>query len=561
VTTRRYRRPPYPQRAWTVDRIAEKSGAFFDELAYRLQMALVRKLKQTRDEVIEQTPFVLAAIKEWLCYNFAPMEPRRSSINPRAAARRRVRQSSGLPNWAVYALGGFFVFAALFAAYLVFVTARDFAATQLGGSTIKPAPNGSVVYQNTPGPGGTAGASDVGPAATLIPAVKADAWNGTDRVTILMMGIDQRVGETDTAYRTDSMMLLTLDPVGRSAGMLSIPRDLYVEIPGFPGRDKITTANFKGDAYHLPGGGPQLAMDTVEQNLGIRVNYYIRINFTAFETFIDLIGGIDVNNPTEINDPEYPDMNNGYDPFYLAAGPQHLDGRTALKFARTRHQSGDDFGRAQRQQLVVLAVRDRILSANMLPVLFGKAPELLSTLNGSYETNLSLNQIASLALLAKDIPRDKIVSKVIDQEYIADFYTTQDNQQVVILNIEKFRVLRDSMFYVPEPAQLNVPNAAQLLGSEAARVEVQNGTATGGLAATVADYLKSKGVNVTTVGNADKTDYASTVIIDYTGKPYTAKWLADTFHISSSSILAGNDPSSKVDVRIILGADFVLPSQ
>ena len=505
-------------------------------------------------------PEAVADFVEWLCYNFAPMDSRRSSNAPRAMARRRARQVSGLPNWAVYALGGFFIIATLFAAYLVFATMRDFAATQLGGPIVNhQLPDGTVIFQNTPAPGETA-VGGIGP-PTPVPAINADTWNGTDRVTILMMGIDQRDGETDTAYRTDSMMLVTVDPVGRTAGILSIPRDLFVEIPGFPNRDKITTANFKGDAYHLPGGGPQLAMDTVEQNLGIRVNYYIRINFTAFETFIDLIGGIDINNPTEIDDPDYPDMHNGYDPFYLAAGPQHLDGQTALKFARTRHQSGDDFGRAERQQTVVMAVRDKILSADMLPVLFSKAPQLLSALTGSYQTNLSLDQIASLALLAKEIPRGQIQSAVIDQQYIADFYTTEDNQQVVILNIEKFRELRDQMFYVPEPPQITVPNAAALLANEAARVEVQNGTATGGLAATAADYLKARGVNVTAVSNADRTDYAATVIIDYTGKPYTAKWLADTFHISSSSILAGNNPGSGVDVRIILGGDFILPSQ
>jgi hypothetical protein len=106
---------------------------------------------------------------------------------------------------------------------------------------------------------------------------------------------------------------------------------------------------------------------------------------------------------------------------------------------------------------------------------------------------------------------------------------------------------------------LNVLDAGDLLANEAATVEVQNGTATAGLAASAADFLRGQGVNVTTVGNADRFDYASTVIIDYTGKPYTAKWLADTFHVSPSSILAGNNPNSDVDVRVILGADFVAP--
>lgn len=554
MDTRRYSRPPLPETSiWL--RLAEELGLFITFVDLRLR-AYCREVTERLVNwfFLDYIP----STKEWLCYNFLPMDRRPTNTVTRAAARRRARQPAALPNWTVLALGAFFVIAVLFAAYLVFATVRDFFATQVTGPVVnhQPDPNTTTIFQNTPTPGETPA---VGGGQTVQP-INADVWNGTDRVTILMMGIDQRQGETDTAYRTDSMMLVTVDPVGRTAGILSIPRDLYVEIPGFPGRDKITTANFKGDAYHLPGGGPQVAMDTVELNLGIRVNYYIRINFTAFETFVDLIGGIDVENPYDIADPEYPDCCNGYDPFYLAAGLQHLDGKTALKFARTRHQSGDDFGRAERQQIVVMAVREKVLSANMLPILFTKAPELLNALSGSYQTNLSLDQIASLALLAKEIPRDNIQNAVIDQQYIADFYTTEDNQQVVILNIEKFRELRDTMFYVPEPPQLTVPNAGELLGNEAAKVEVQNGTLTSGLAGSAADYLKAKGVNVTTVGNADRQDYATTIIIDYTGKTYTTKWLADTFHVSSSSILAGNDPNSAVDVRVIIGGDFILPS-
>ena len=102
--------------------------------------------------------------------------------------------------------------------------------------------------------------------------------------------------------------------------MLSIPRDLYVQIPGFAGRDRINTANFKGDAQKLPGGGPALAMKTVTANLGIATDYYLRINFTAFETFIDELGGIELDVPKTLDDPTYPDCCYGYDPFYIAAG-------------------------------------------------------------------------------------------------------------------------------------------------------------------------------------------------------------------------------------------------
>jgi len=484
------------------------------------------------------------------------METRRNPSVSRTRAKPPRRRA--LPGWAYLMLGALFLFATLFSAYLIFTTVRDIvAAWGPTGLNTGLFPGGS-----TPVAGSTPGVINPGAVLTPQPAITAEAWNGSDRVTVLVMGIDQREGEIETAYRTDSMMLLTMDPVGKAAGILSIPRDLYVEIPGFADRDKITTANFKGDAYRLPGGGPQLAVDTVELNLGIRVDYYVRINFTAFEAFVDQIGGIDVDNPYEINDPEYPDCCFGYDPFYLPAGAQHLDGATALKFARTRHAVGDDYGRAQRQQVVVMAVRDKLTSADNLPTLFAKAPQLLATMQGSYVTNMSPEQMVSLALTARDIPRQSITSTVIDQEYIAyEYIVPETNQQVLILNIEKFRELRDTMFYTPQPPQLSVPNAGDLLANEAATVEVQNGSLINGAASSLADYLRGQGLNVTTVGNADRSDYASTIIIDYTGKPYTAQWLADTFQISSSNILSSNNPDSSVDVRVIIGADFVLPSQ
>jgi len=552
VITRRLNRRGY-RRSFSLDNSIDGFNNFLLNLLTQLEIVGLRLAALGLIKAQESAIYAFRALAEWLCYNFAPMDSSRRTNPTRPMARRR-RQSS-LPSWAIYGLGAFFVAATLFSAYLVYATVRDFVASW-GGSESPGQVVGPNIITQTAQASGSEGAT-----AVPIAPISAQTWNGVDRVTILLMGIDQREGETDTAYRTDSMMLVTVDPVGRTAGILSIPRDLYVEIPGFPDRDKITTANFKGDAYHLPGGGPKTAMDTVELNLGIRVNYYIRINFTAFETLVDLIGGIEVDNPYEINDPEYPDCCFGYDPFYLAAGTQHLDGATALKFARTRHTLGDDFGRAERQQMVVMAVRDKVLSTDMLPVLFGKAPQLLDTLSGSYQTNLSVDQIASLAMLAKEIPRDNIQTAVIDQDYIAQIYSPDGVQEVLVLNIEKFRELRDTMFYVPEPPQISVPNAGELLTTEAARVEVLNGTLTPGLAKSATEYLLSKGMNVVSVGNAEATDYGTTIIYDYTGKPYTAQWLAEVFHISSSSIVSGNNPDSDVDVRIILGADFILPNQ
>jgi len=266
----------------------------------------------------------------------------------------------------------------------------------------------------------------------------APVWQGTDRVTVLLLGADTRPSERGTARpRTDSIMLLMVDPQLKVAGVLSIPRDLWVDIPGY-GLNRINTA-------YVWGAG-DLAMETVQYNLGVRVNYYVLVEFDAFVTLIDEIGGIDVYVPYTIYDPTYPDMAYGYDPFYITAGQHHMDGETALKYVRTRH-SDSDFGRAQRQQDVLFAIRERVLSLNMLPTLIQKAPTLYATLSDSIVTNMTLDQMISLAMLAQDIPRENIRTGVIDANYTRDYITGQ-GAQVLIPDRERIGPLLHEVFWI-----------------------------------------------------------------------------------------------------------------
>ncbi len=150
------------------------------------------------------------------------------------------------------------------------------------------------------------------------PGEPIPTWEGKERVNILVMGIDARPGE-EGPWRTDTMMVLTVDPLTLSAGMLSIPRDLWVPIPGY-GEGRINTANYLGDAYDYPGGGPALAARTVQYNLGVPIHHYVRVDFSAFVHLVDLIGGIDIYVPEEINDPWYPGPNYDYDPLVYPGG-------------------------------------------------------------------------------------------------------------------------------------------------------------------------------------------------------------------------------------------------
>ena len=472
-------------------------------------------------------------------------------------------QSNLLPAWGTAGLLIFFVVAAAFASYMVYVTAKQWATNRDSSTTItRTIDNNIDTLTKVPSKDSEANAEN----ETELVESDADVTsevNTSDglRTTILLMGIDKREGmEQERAFRTDTMMLITIDTVGKKLGMLSIPRDLWVNIPGFEARDRINTANFKGDAFRLPGGGPNLAMETIAVNLGIQVDNYIRINFTAFETLIDEINGIDVDVPQDIDDPRYPDCCDGYDPLYISRGVTHMDGTLALKYARTRATYGGDFDRAARQQQVLIAVRDKILSMKMLPQLASRAPKLYSTLSDSYDTDLTLEQLVDLIGLVNDIDRDSIDSAVINADYLMNEFTTSEGAQVVLLDSQAFRKLREQMFYKPAPYTKSTIDTNILALDEIATIEIQNGSARDGIANMTSEYLTEQGFSVVSVGNADQFNYQNTIIYDYSGSYYTTRWLAEHFKVQPTHIIDISDPNSPVDVRIIIGQDFVLPS-
>ena len=267
------------------------------------------------------------------------------------------------------------------------------------------------------------------------------------RVNILVLGIDQREGMTDPA-RTDTMLLFTLDRQAKTAGMLSINRDLWVKIPGGQREGKINTAHFLGEVERFPGGGPALAMETVQTALDIPVQYYIRLNFSAFEQLIDLIGGIDLTVEQTIDDPDYPDAAFGYEPFHIDAGWHHLDGATALKYARTRATAGSDLDRVKRQQQVILAVRDKLLKEKRLPQLLTQIGSLLTLYSGSIQTNLTPGQLQELIEFAAGIDRDKIYAVTFNANSIEEFFTP-DGQDAIVLRPGAVEKIRDQLYHPP----------------------------------------------------------------------------------------------------------------
>jgi len=263
-----------------------------------------------------------------------------------------------------------------------------------------------------------------------------------ERVTVLIMGIDRRPGEPFIS-RTDTMMVASIDTQDQTVSLLSIPRDLYVVIPGH-GRDRINTAFVYGSRGNDPAGGAALAMQTVEYNLGVPIDHYFMVDFNAFIDTIDTLGGIDVYVPYDINDPTFPDMNYGYDPFYIPAGQHHFDGTTALKYARTRHQD-NDFFRAQRQQQVILALRSRVLGLGVTEMI-RQGPALYGRVKEGIRTDMSVEQMLQLAQVAKDINDENIRNEVLDFDYV-NAHTTENGASVLILINEAAAPLIEDLFF------------------------------------------------------------------------------------------------------------------
>lgn len=355
-----------------------------------------------------------------------PAHPLHESAARERMRRRRVRSRRG-GEWAWIVIAGALLAVAMITSMSLFVFLRASSVDEeiIPTAVVSlPTPVDARNAGNLTTPGtGTLVTLDDGRTIELVP------WDGNSRFTVLVVGLDRRPGETGLAFRTDTMMLVSIDPDAHSLGILSIPRDLYVEVPGYSELQRINTPMVLGE-LRQPGYGPQLMMQTVQYNLGIRVHDYVVADFKAFIALVDAIGGIDVNLTYNISDPIYPDMYYGYDPFYLQAGDHHLDGATALKFARTRHGSSD-FQRAQRQQQVIFAIRDRVLNLQMLPQLIVQAPTLLNELSQDVSTGLTVDQMIHLALYLKDIPPENIHTGVIDESYTSG-YTTSSGASVLV---------------------------------------------------------------------------------------------------------------------------------
>lgn len=455
------------------------------------------------------------------------------------------------PKWLLALLGIILLAAFIVSGIWLFRSIQEMTA-----ATTSTAPEFTVSAENqdAPAAAGETQAEEVIVEPPLVIAPdEIEPWSGEERLNFLFMGVDLRCDEAGPTH-TDSMMVVTVDPVAKSVAMLSLPRDLWVEIPGF-GVDRINQAYYFGEAYEYPGGGQTLAMETVSAFLGVPVDYYLTVDFKGFIDAVDLIGGIQIDVPEPIDDPDYPDNCYGYEPFFIDAGDQLLDGPTALKYARTRATFGGDVDRAKRQQEVLLAVRDRVLRVDQFPSLILQAPQLWRTFQDNVKTNLSFDDALQLAMLIRDVPRENIRTAVLDFNYVYN-EVTPDGRQVLVPVRNEIRVLRDELFSIPLAPTPVFEDLKQQMLEEDARVAVFNGTAIFGLAAETQSYLQDLGLNVVEIGNADSSAYAATQIIDYGAHPNTVQFLIQEMQIPPLNLSSSTFSTDDYDVLVIVGNDW-----
>ena len=380
-----------------------------------------------------------------------------------------------------------------------------------------------------------------------------DPWDGAERITILVMGLDFRDWESgEGPPRTDTMILFTIDPVSKTAGMMSVPRDLWAVIPGF-NPNKINTAYYFGELYSVPGGGPALAMKTVEQTIGVPSDYYAQIDFEAFIGFIDLIGGVKIDVPAAIT---VDTLGADTIPKNLKPGVQVLPGDIALAYARDRKSGGGDFARSQRQQQIVFGIRDRILDFNLLPGLIANAPQIFAELSAGINTNLPLDDALRLAVLATQIDAENIVKGIIGEEHIV-YGTSPDELAILIPIPDKIRELRDEIFTGSSAlGPLTAGSSQERMAAEAARISLQNGSSDSNLGARTQAYLAGIGANIVEMRNADSA-YNQTLLIDHSGNPYTLAYLVEWMGLSNFRITHDFNPNSSFDIEVRLGNDWL----
>ena len=369
-------------------------------------------------------------------------------------------------------------------------------------------------------------------AALLPPQPGAQPWDGRSRVVVAVFGLTQRTTEP---ARTDTILVLTLDPSQHRASLLSVPRDLWVDIPGY-GMGKLAIA------YEV--GGPRLAVYTLQRDLGLPVQYYIALTFRGFTHFIDALGGVTVDVPQELNDPLYPCLTTtAYCPIDIKAGIQHLDGATALEFVRERHAFAEqDLARVKDQQAFLTALRRQALQPGLLP----RVPTLLALLRHELITDVPYNALPSLALAYARVPQAQVTHAYVDVAGgLVQSAWSADGQSILVPTTP------DGI-----PALVRRLTHDPALAGPGAEVTVWNGSGRHGLAGDVGAALHRDGVTIAAFGSTPHAGRTRTVVVQNTLVPGASDAALHVLaRMPDAPVLARPEHGAHTPIVILLGAD------
>lgn len=372
-------------------------------------------------------------------------------------------------------------------------------------------------------------------------------------INIVLIGSDSR--SQRSVGRSDVLIVASIDPDALSLTLLSIPRDLWVYVPNWRW-ERINVVDAHGELSQFSGGGPGLLKQTIQYNLGIPIDYFVRVDFTGFKQLIDTVGGVDVIAACPLYD-EFPDVADGQNDILSGsalqsvpvgsidipvAGVYHLDGKHALWYARSR-SSSNDFARSRRQQQVLRGLWNAIQRQGLV----SQVPALWDSLTRMVDTDLTLNDVLFLTNIGTQTFSPQMRSRFLDGSVLYGFRSPSGAS---VLGYD-FNVLNSYLDEVFAPLPANISAQA------ATWVEVQNGTTHADWDLVAVDRLNGAGYNVQAWSKADVL-YPQTVLIDYSVTPKGSRVdeLAQLFSVVPQNIIAQPDPNSAVAHRVIVGQDF-----
>ncbi|NLF00041.1 MAG: LCP family protein [Anaerolineales bacterium] len=401
----------------------------------------------------------------------------------------------------------------------------------------------TLTPENTPEPLGNpqlVGVSTPVTDTTAIPTSVPPIQVAPGAINIAVLGSDRREDWED--WHTDVVQIVSIQPDLPSVTILSVPRDLYLYIPGF-WMSRINFADMYGEVYKYEGGGPALLQQTLLYNLGIPIHHYVRTDFDGLTGIVNAIGGIDVPVPCRLQDHwYYPDENGEYPIKVLEPGVRHMDGDWALWYARSRLTSSV-FDRERRQQQVLEAIWRKARSLELLP----RIPELWSQFDSMISTDMDLTTVLELAQIFFRLDSQNVRFRNIGRQQVIP-WTTPHGGSVFLPNWPEMEpVISEALAPVPEGR----------LWRQLQIVEVWNGSQAADWDQLAADRLLHEGFTAV-ISPADRQDYAQTRLIDFTGatKGSSIPYLQRMFNVSSENVIVAPDPNMAVQYRLIIGADY-----